>query len=298
MRAHPLFLTPLLLAGCASTQPARTEVPPAAAAIAPSVAAFPNAPNLRDIGGYATADGGRVKTGLIFRSDQIDRLDNSEVRRLAALGVATVVDLRTVTERSREPDRLPPGAVYVVADVMADAPPGVGGGGDMMATVERAIAAGGAARRMEAMNRAFVSSPAARRAYALLLRQVMADDGKPLLFHCTAGKDRTGWAAAILLTIAGVPREDVFRDYLASTERLAGKNARTVAALDRERRLTAEQAAELDALLTVRRSFLEAAFVEVERRYGSFDRYVREGLGMETKDMEKLRRLLVGSDKE
>ncbi|MGC4252324.1 MAG: tyrosine-protein phosphatase [Sphingobium sp.] len=290
MGARPLFLVFLLLAGSASAQPVGTETSSAPAKVSLSAADFPNAPNLRDLGGYETADGGKIRPGLVYRSDQIDRLSNKEVQRLASLGIAIVVDLRTMSERSREPDRLPPDASYVVADVMADAPEGVDG--DMMATLTRAIAAGGAVRRLEEANRAFVSSPAARQAYALLLRQVIAANGRPLLFHCTAGKDRTGWAAALLFTIAGVPREEVFRDYLASTDLLAAKNRQTLASLEKHG-LNARERAELDALLTVRRSFLAAAFAEVEHRYGSFDRYLQEGLALDLGEVEKLRHLLV-----
>ncbi|PKP70015.1 MAG: protein tyrosine phosphatase [Alphaproteobacteria bacterium HGW-Alphaproteobacteria-5] len=293
MKTSRLFLPLLLLVGSASAQPVWAEAAPAATAVALPAAAFPNAPNLRDIGGYETADGGKVRLGLVYRSDQIDRLSDAEVLRLAALGIATVVDLRTATERSREPDRLPPDANYVVADVMADAPPGVGG--DMLATLTRMIAAGGAVPRMEEANRAFVSSPAARQAYSRLLRQVLAADGQPLLFHCTAGKDRTGWGAALLLTIAGVPQEEVFQDYLASTERLAGKNMQTIASLG-EYDLDARQRMELEALLTVRSSFLAAAFAEVEHRYGTFDRYLQDGLALTPEEVERLRHLLVTPD--
>lgn len=245
---------------------------------------LPTIPNLRDIGGYRTSDGRWVKMGLLYRSDQLDRISAPDMTALERLGLELVVDLRTQSERSREPDRLPPGSEPLVLDVAADSEGSLGG--DMRKAMA-AIASGKGAELLTDANRDFVSLGSARRAYAALLGRLGATQPKPLLYHCTAGKDRTGWASAVILTMLGVPRDTVMADYLASNAFLRNKNDATIKALAQSG--SAISADALMPVLTVRAEYLEAAFDEVERRYGSFDAYLDLGLGLRPGDREALR---------
>lgn len=233
-----------------------------------------SAPNFRDLGGYRTTDGRWVRMGLLYRSDQLDRLTSEDLARVAALGIGHIADLRTSGERRREPDTIPPGAVHEVMNVMADDE-----GSADLAQVMKLIRAGQAYDYGLGIYGKFVSADSARNAYSLLLQRVSEADGRQAtLFHCTAGKDRTGWAAAVILTLLGVPRETVVADYLASNAALAEKNKKmlvsnpALASLDR---------ALLEPLLGVQPAFLDAAFAEVEQRYGSFDAYRRKALGID-----------------
>lgn len=247
------------------------------------------APNLRDAGGYRTADGRWVRMGRVYRSDQLDRLDDGDFARLAALDLGTVADLRTQAERDREPDRMPPGAAYVVLDVAADSAGGLGG--DMRQAMSM-IAAGRGVEMLTEANRDFVVQPSARSAYEGLLTRIATQD-RGLLYHCTAGKDRTGWASAVLLSLLGVPRETVMQDYLASNEYLAAKNRATLAAVGKSG--AAIDPAHLEDVLTVRASFIDAAFTEVDRRYGSMEAYARDALGIDAEMLQRLRaRMLTG----
>lgn len=249
-----------------------------------------NAPNLRDLGGYRTSGGQWVRTGLLFRSDQLDRLDDSELHRLQRSGITLVADLRTASERSREPDRVPPGADHLILDVMASSANAMGG--DMQSAMQT-IAAGKGAEFLTDANRDFVSAPSALESYGALFARLAAEPGATL-YHCTAGKDRTGWASAVLLTLLGVPRETVIADYLASNEYLAAKNEAIYArAGQRPGGLTRAQ---LEPVMTVRRAYIEAAFSEVEARYGSFDNYRRVGLGIDDDELRALQaRFLAGA---
>ncbi|WP_313806937.1 tyrosine-protein phosphatase [Sphingobium sp.] len=246
---------------------------------------LPTAPNFRDIGGYRTTDGHWVKPGLIYRSDQLDRLDDRDLAIIGALKPSLIVDLRTASERAREPDRLPPHARPLVLDVAAD---GSGSLGGDMRKAQAAIAAGQGAEMLVAANRDFVSLPGARAAYGTLLRRLAEGQDGPLIYHCTAGKDRTGWATAVILTLLGVPRETVMADYLLSNAYLRAKNDATVKALAASG--AAIDPAFLEPVLTVRPEYLQSAFDEVERHYGSFDAYLRDGLGMSPQDITQLRR--------
>jgi protein-tyrosine phosphatase len=237
-----------------------------------------SAPNFRDLGGYRTSDGRWVRMGLAYRSDQLDRLNDADLAQVARLAPALVVDLRTAAERQKGPDRLPAGAEPLVADVAADAPPGSG-----LGKVSNPDAA---SDFLAAATRGFVTLHSARSAYGLLLTRVATTPG-PAVYHCTAGKDRTGWASAVLLTLLGVPRETVMADYLASNDYLVEKNRALFAASPT---MTA-----IAPVFWVKASYLEGAFEEVDRRYGSFDAYVREGLGLDAAAVARLRaRFLVG----
>ncbi|MFP5455162.1 MAG: tyrosine-protein phosphatase [Alphaproteobacteria bacterium] len=243
------------------------------------------APNFRDLGGYQTGDGRRVKPGLLFRSDQLDRLTDADLAAMEGLRLAYVVDLRTESERAREPDRLPRGARHIILDVSADADGSLGGD---MRKAQAAIAAGRGVELLEAANRDFVSLPSAQAAYRALFALVADPATGPLVYHCTAGKDRTGWASAVLLSILGVPRERIFYDYLASNTYLAQKNAGILASLKASG--APIDPANLEPVLGVRRAYLDSAFAEVDRVYGSMDAYVRKGLGLSDAQIDMIRR--------
>jgi protein-tyrosine phosphatase len=239
------------------------------------------APNFRDVGGYRTRDGRWVRMGLVYRSDQLDRLSDADLARIARLAPGLIVDLRTEAERKQGPDRLAPGAAPMVADVIAGAP----SNGAAFSKVNSPEAA---AAFLTDTTRMFVSLPSAKDAYSRLFAQLQTPD--VTVYHCTAGKDRTGWATAVLLTALGVPRETVMADYLASNGYLADKNRAMFS------RLPPATAANLEPVMTVRAAYLEAAFAEVDKRYGSFDRYLRDGLGLDRAALNRLRgRFLAGA---
>ncbi|MGW5382874.1 tyrosine-protein phosphatase [Nocardia sp. NPDC003963] len=220
------------------------------------------APNARDLGGYRTADGRTVRTGIAFRTDQLNNLTPADLAELTRLGVREVDDLRTVYERALGPDRIPAGARANWYDMIGAAPLP-----ELMSTL-----AGGSD-----LYRAFITAPGADRAVAGVLRDIAESGADPepgaVLFHCTAGKDRTGWTAAVLLTVLGVDRATVTEDYLLSNHYRA--------------------AAPGDPVGGVQREWLDAAFDQVARSYGSFDRYVSEGLGLSPAQIEALKQRML-----
>lgn len=247
------------------------------------------APNLRDLGGYRTRDGRRVALGRVFRSDQLNFLAPEEVGQIEALGVRTVVDLRLGIERAAEPSPPLRGARAVVADVLAGAefdaegmPPG---------TWER-VRAGDAAGVMCDLYRALVELPTALHGYRALVAAVIEADGATL-FHCTAGQDRTGWGAAVLLSLVGVAREDVFSDYLLSARRLAVKHERLLAADAARLAPLGVHADQMAPLYWAREDYLAAAFEHARRVYGSFDTYAEDALGVDEASRQRLRARLL-----
>jgi protein-tyrosine phosphatase len=261
------------------------ELRPAAGAplvIAERSLHLPTAPNFRDVGGYRTRDGRWVKMGLAYRSDELDLLSDADLARVEGLTPGLVVDLRTASERQKGPDRTPAGATPMVADVLADAPAATAAIGQIKAPED-------AANLLVKVNRQFISLPSAGDAYQRLFAG-LGSASTVTVYHCTAGKDRTGWASAVLLTALGVPRATVMADYLLSNTYLAEKNRAQLS------KLPAATAANLEPAFTVRPAYLDAAFAEVDRRYGSFDRYLKNGLGLDQAALDRLRsRFLAGA---
>nr|WP_156002964.1 tyrosine-protein phosphatase [Streptomonospora sp. PA3] len=244
------------------------------------------APNFRDLGGHATRGGGRVRPGVAYRSDALNRLDAADLRALQDLGVRQVIDLRTVFERENGADRLPEGADYVVLDVQGDHSTGA----DLVevltdpARAETVFGDGGATRFMHEVNRILVSAEDARAGYAEMVRRLAAGAGATVV-HCTAGKDRTGWAAALVLETLGVPREAVFADYLASNERLGPLREAMQGVCER----SGVDFELVRPMVECRNTYLEEAYAEVERVFGSFEDYVRDGLGLDRPTIDALR---------
>lgn len=250
-------------------------------------------PNLRDVGGHPTRDGGRVRRGLLFRSSDLSRIAGTDADALARLGIRTVYDLRTAGERTAQPDRLPPGSAYVVADVLRDAP-GVNPTefatllGDP-AAARAALGGGRAATFFVNANREFVRLDSARAGYRRLFSDLAGGASLPALFHCTTGKDRTGWAAAALLMLLGVPDAAVMEDYLLSGPRLLPMVRPMVDAFSAR----GGDPELLWPLVGVRPDYLEAALDEVRRLFGSIEGYFAEGLGLDAPTRAALRATFV-----
>lgn len=233
-----------------------------------------SAPNFRDAGGYRTADGQWVRMGVLYRTGELSKLTDADVARLRRLGIRTDYDLRAPGERAKAPDRLPQDTRYVVADVTGE---DVG----LPATPEQAAAL------MTEGNREYVSRDSARTAYGALFRDAANPAVHALAYHCTAGKDRTGWASAALLTALGVDRGTVMRDYLATN---AYRAHEVKEILDRA---TPHDAAILKPVLEARAGYLNASFEEVEHRYGTFENYLHRGLGLDDQALAGLRKALL-----
>lgn len=235
--------------------------------------------NFRDAGGYRTTTGQWVKMGEIYRSDALDKLTGNDLAKLQRLRVKTVFDLRMESERTKDADRVPAGARYVVADVFA----GSGSFQALPTSPETAVKA------MVDAERAMVSGEGGKRAYTQVFEGIERDRDRAVLFHCTAGKDRTGWANASLLTALGVPSEIVMADYLASNDYRRAANDAILS------HLPAAQAAVYKPMLDVRPEYLNAGYDEVAATYGTFDDYLESGLGIDGRELKQLKKdLLVG----
>jgi len=250
-------------------------------------------PNLRDAGGWPTRDGRRVRTGVLFRSTALDRLDEADADAVVALGIRSVVDFRTLLERENQPDRVLEGVRSLIEDVLEDS--SVAAPAQMQAFFREPARAleflesGRGDAAMRSAYREFITLPSARRGLATFSRLLLDDDDLPVLYHCTTGKDRTGWATAALLTLLGVSEDDVYREYLLTNEQL-------LPALEPLfQRFEAHGAPRelLVPVLGVDRSYLDTAFDTMHAAFGTIEQYYAVGLGISRAEQEQLRERLL-----
>ncbi|MDZ7577576.1 MAG: tyrosine-protein phosphatase [Candidatus Nanopelagicales bacterium] len=237
-------------------------------------------PNARDLGGRPGAEGGTIRERLVYRSAALS--EGRYLEPLTRLGIGRVFDLRTAGERNSRPDVLPEAARLIVADVLSDDP--ASGPASLGKIAQHAMTGDdGTDVDTEALRetfrtgyRSFVSMGSARRASREFLSAV-ADPYEPaILVHCTAGKDRTGWLAALLLLTLGTPWEDVLADYEASAEPVWSL-------FEPFQDTFLEHGGNLDAIkvaLGVFPEYLEASRDQMLTEFGSIDAYLTSGLGL------------------
>lgn len=228
------------------------------------------ATNFRDLGGYVGQNGRSVRWRRLFRSDHLASLTPTDLAQLADLGLTRVCDFRGVAERSSLACILPDVAVHSLA-----IEPTVVQRMKEILDAGQSLTADDTVLMMQQTYRAFVVDNSSR--FATLFDHLLESDS-PLVFHCTAGKDRTGFAAALILLALGVPRAVVMQDYLLTNE------------LFRMPRPSSELASRevLDVLWRVQEDFLEAAFAAVENDYGDVTNYLQQALGVGGRERERL----------
>lgn len=242
-----------------------------------------NIDNFRDVAGtttaYSTANDGTMRSGVFYRSNALTP-SAADLGTLNSLGIKAVYDLRTPSEIAGTPDTLPNGARYLNIDILGHATSGSTLPTGSLKSTADAIA------MMQGINRSFVSDAGVRGQFSTLFNELAEVDGAAL-FHCTAGKDRTGWTAAVLLSIAGVDSPTIMSDYLATNQYTAARVAATLAAMP------PAMAAIYAPMLGVEASFLQASLDQVTAQFGSMDNYLKQGLGLSQETIYVLRGKMV-----
>ncbi len=249
--------------------------------------------NFRDFGGYATAGGGRLRRGALWRSGQHFGATDADLERIAALGLTAIYDLRGDKERTLHPCRRPEGFAgtihYAESLSLSHAP--------------HLAAARAVPRQRDAVStreslRANYASLVFRPQLTAMIRRMLADlaaGEAAVLVNCMAGKDRTGIAVAAIHLAAGVHRDDIIADYLLTNtagdvEARIRAGAETIAAA---RGPVDEDI--LRILMGVEAEYLETAFAAMRERYGSADAWLAEELGADPALRERLRDRLLDS---
>ena len=242
--------------------------------------------NFRELGGLP-ADGGRsVRGGALFRSGHWGRASDADLAELARRGVGVVFDFRTDEDVAHEgADRLPAGVECVRL------PTGDPAAADdtrtliLEGTRETLHEHFGEGRAVAYMTRGAAALVTERcETYATFLKRLAEPGCPPALFHCSAGKDRAGWAASALLLALGVEEEHVIAHYLISNQTFdVGKQNLGFPQLDDE------LVALLEPLTKVRAEYVQGSIAAAVARWGSLAGYFREGLGLGAEEHEQLK---------
>ena len=241
-----------------------------------------SADNFRDVAGidtaYVAADGAPLRRGVLFRSNEL-QLSDADASSVAALGVTAVYDLRHDHEVEAHPDVPVPGAQWHHLEVK----------GIPMDAVSNLQTREAGTEVMHEVYRSFVDQPGARAAFAELLTRIATTDGSHL-FHCTAGKDRTGWASALLLHIAGADPETILADYLLTNDFSAGTRTKYLGLV--EEHLGADKVEVYERVMVADADYLQTAYDAATASFGGIDGYLRDGLGLDDQTRQRLREKL------
>lgn len=238
--------------------------------------------NFRDLGGYAAGRGRRTRWGRVYRSDSLADLTPHDLDALARLDLRTLIDFRIPAERHSKPNRLP--ADTQVKTVEIDLLPR--GVPEMFRDIlAGAIDAEGIERHVLEHYRRFPVDH--HQEYRRMLDLIARRENLPLLIHCTSGKDRTGFGAAIILMAVGATREVILEDYA-----LTNLYRREIQYMVGD----ATPASLVAMLTSAQPKYLEAAFEVIDRTYGSTDAYLEQALGLDGAAREHLVALLTEPD--
>src|ERR1700730_5632415 len=247
------------------------------------------AKNFRDLGGYRTSNGRYVRWGLVYRSNHLVNLTTKDSEYLNGLGIRLVCDVRSDGERARAPDHwtgnAPEFFSVPIGSNLITAPTGE----DLKHRVAPINS------ETKASVRTYDYAIEYTGQYAKILRRIAAGD-LPTVEHCTAGKDRTGVFSAILLTMLGVPRDTVVQDYLLSNQYLLAPDTIGNTTADLQRAFGLAEPPDISTvrtIMTARQETLEATLNKIEKTYGSFDNYLRDGLKISDSDLAMIRQRLL-----
>lgn len=220
--------------------------------------------NFRDLGGYQTKDNRTVQWGKIFRSDDLAQLTGEDLEYLSSIPLATVVDFRSPEEIQAAPDKRPQSLQNHLE--LSISPGNLSDWKDLNGDQVDAI--------MMSINKQLVSDPAFIAQFRTMFA-LLQEGNSPLLYHCTAGKDRTGMATALILYALGVDEQTIMDDYLLSNAYILEKFAAYI-----------EVKPQLKGLFSVKEDFLQAGLNTIREEHGSIAHFLVDQLHV---DLEKFR---------
>lgn len=248
---------------------------------------FDKIPNARDLGGRPTKHGKTVVPGKVFRSTELAFATDADKAKIQELGISQIFDLRTAVEVEQNPEPRIEGVTGTHLDVLADTPSSMASQMKEFMTDQSKLAALTEQQGRDMMEETYVdivTSDSGLASYRTFYQDLLSNEGGAL-FHCTTGKDRTGWAAASFYSLMGVNREEIFEDYLQTNtdllpalapiiEMLKGKGLRETF---------------LDSVLGVEKVYLEKAFKAADEKFGSMEGYFTDGLQLDAETQDQLR---------
>lgn len=248
------------------------------------------AANVRDLGGYETVNDRKVNYKKLIRSASLADLTEKDQRTLGDYGVVTVVDFRSPEEEEKEPDKAIPGATNLFMPVFStDETESTIAPTQLFQKLEQGFTA---EKQMVEVYEHFVEADSARQTYRKFFETILSneDPAKSVLFHCTAGKDRTGFGAAMFLAALGVPQEEIYKNYLETNVYMAAKTDTMIKqAIDNG--APELLVAGIRQLMAADKQYLDASFASIAENFGDVTNFLQEGLQLSQGDLNLLEEL-------
>ncbi len=237
--------------------------------------------NFRSLGGQTSADGGRVRSDIVYRSAHLAEASDADLESLVELGIRTVFDFRNQGDIAMEgSNRLPDGVVQISLPMGGSVnPSGVREDFALLSAeeLEERFGNGKAFQLMKEVSGGSVSNPERSAQFGEFVRGLLAPEAVPVLFNCSAGKDRTGWAASLLLLAVGVPEQQVVDHYLETNQHV----------------VPGRYGDFMMPIATVHEDYFAEQMKVLAETWGSFDQYWADGLGLDVGHRQALREMLL-----
>ena len=269
----------------------------------PRIIDAPGTLNFRDLGGYAGADGRTVCFGKVYRSAQLDRLEPKGVKVIRGLDIRTVLDLRFADETELYPtnSKAFPNAQILRWQDLEDLSAPTPSANKMRLSWRDSLGSRDPSKVREAMRVNYPTKLYSHRAIYQQMLRFLINDNTPLLFHCAAGKDRTGVAAALILALIGVDETQIMQDYLLTQELIEGRMETWLAGgatnsdkyQDFQSRLNEQPSEMLAPVLEADPSYMETLLSYVKETYGSFSNYAMQQLELSSHNIDTLKSRLL-----
>ncbi|WP_048627261.1 tyrosine/lipid phosphatase LipA [Listeria ivanovii] len=279
----------LLLGGCGNQSEERAEAnAETTKSLQPgSQIKLEGAVNVRDLGGYKTTDGLIIKPHKLIRSAELVTLSDSDKKKLVnTYNLSHIVDFRTNSEVEAKPDPTMTNVDYTHDSVMKDNGTSTS---TQDLTASLATMDNPETFLIEA-NKSFITDDTSIQAYKDFFNVLLSNQDGSVLWHCTAGKDRAGFGTALVLSALGVEKETVIDDYMLSNKYRAAENKKAIAAIaaktDNQKVVDG-----MTAVMEVRESYINAAFDEIDSKYGSMDNFFKDKLELTEVKQEQLKKM-------
>ncbi|WP_155287060.1 tyrosine-protein phosphatase [Lacticaseibacillus zhaodongensis] len=247
--------------------------------------------NFRDMGGYPGAGMHTIKKHKLIRSGKLDELSDRDVHFLSDYGVRFDVDFRSADEKKAAPDRVPHGASYYSFPVFPTDETQVSKTREEEFKQFAADPRGGYKNMLQTYAD-MVLQDDAQKAYRQFFDLLLSnpDDGQALLFHCSAGKDRTGMGAVYLMSALGVNMATIKQDYIAANDYIQ-EPLRQILSSVQKQGANANLEQSITDLWTVKEDYLDSALTTIDHNYGSMRNYLHEALNLSDEQVTDLQRI-------
>ncbi len=247
---------------------------------------FKGTSNFRDMGGYRTKDGRRVKWNIFYRSDELAGLTEEDMEYLKGLGIKTIMDYRSKGEVNAKPDPIIEGIENVNISGMKSLD-NKDVNFDMISLIKESKNLEALGKPEELLKNGYLEMVFENEAFKKLMEYIEYPDKMPIIQHCTAGKDRTGIGSALILLALGVPEETVVEDYLLTNVYRSNLNDALIKSFGNL--LKDENSIEIfKAFMEVKKEYIECALDTIKQRYGSIDEYLEKEYGINEEKRVKL----------